>query len=150
MTPEQTQEFIELCKHPAIKDKFDGQRVGDVIWDEYAEMPGIFTEYHCEPGDIRKWMRIAWPGGLYSIIPESHLAQDHVWLPPVFSYLDSSRCLWAWVDFNGKLGYSHKNGTFKVTVNNTCPLQVIGDGPLPITLAKAVNWKWEQEKGEKR
>jgi len=147
MTPSQTKEFVTLCQHPAIKEKFDGWRVGDVIWDEYAEMPGIFTEYHCEPGDARKWMRIAWPGGLYSIIPESHLAQDHVWLPPVFSYTDSSRCLWAWVDWELFGLATHEDG---LTTIYSPKSNFEYTGPFSIALAKAVNWKWEQEKGEKR
>ena len=122
MILEQLKEFIELCQHPAIKEKFDGWRIGD----EWVDKIGGRNYTHYE-------------NDVFGLPP---IPKDVIWLPPVFSYTDSSRSLWAWVDWELFGLATHEDG---LTTVYSPKSNFQYTGPFFIALAKAVIWKYEQE-----
>ncbi len=124
MTPDQLNEFVALCQHPAIAGRRGEWQWYDAYYDPEDERP--IDEI--TPGQVRMFR--AGGDGI-----------DHlIWLPSVYSYTDPSRCLWAWVDWENWGIQVNKSGTAIIS----SPDGIYID-PLPIALAKAVIWQYEQE-----
>ena len=136
MTPEQTKEFIELCDHPAIKEKFDGWRIGDkaIIIATGEAVNILYISEISRTGRVLISSNLVFKGWMEC----KHL----VWLPPVFSYTNPNRSLWAWVDWELFGLATHEDGLITIYSPKS---NFLYTGPFSIALAKAVIWKWEQK-----